>query len=159
MGIRCHLSWVGSGNFLLLAFDFRHWGLPFWAQLYLRVFILHFCQTRGWPGDKNCTPEALHFQLHYLNYCLPIDQLSRMPGSIIILGDKSPIRQQVLRFGSPNLSQFKLLPARLQKDEHWHCYCEGLVTLYDSFYEDQDTVSYDIVNLEVQVISILSKKC
>lgn len=82
-----------------------------------------------------------------------------MPGSIITLGDKSPFRQQVLSFGPPNLAQFRWLPARLQKDEHWSCCCEGLVTLYDCFYQDQDTLSYDIVNLEVQVISVVLRKC
>lgn len=129
-------------------------GFPFWVQLYLKVPVLHFCQPWGWPWDKKCAPEALHCQLHYLSYHLPIDELSRMPESFIILGDKSQFSQQVLRFGSPNLAQFKWLPARLQKDEHWSCCREGLVTLYDCFYQDQDIPSYDTVHFEVQIVSI-----
>lgn len=118
MGIWCHLSWGGWGNILLLAFDFKHQRLPLLSSALFRgvsfVFVSALRIIRGYKV-------LLGLWIFNITSSV-IDQLLRMPGSIIFLGDKSPFRQQVLIFGSPDLAWSKCLPARLQNDEHWSCH-------------------------------------
>lgn len=56
MGVRCHLSWLGSGNILWLAFDFRHWRLPLLSSaLFKGVRFAFVSALRMTRGSKVCS--------------------------------------------------------------------------------------------------------
>lgn len=114
MGIRCHLSWVGSGHFFLLAFDFRHWrlsplSLAFFKGIHF-AFLSALRMTRGLKVSSWSSAFSTSLPQISLTYWPTIKDARG-----IIMGDKSPCKQQVLKIGSPNLAWYKLLPARFRR--------------------------------------------